>query len=266
MKPSLEHSMHAHLSKRRRTHRRFAKGFTLIELLVVIAIIAILAAMLLPALARAKEKARRTQCRNCLKQTILSFLMYGHDNRDFMPKLPTTRGNWVWDIDWNVGSALIQAGATYKVFYCPGTAPRFSDTDNWNLWYTFATNDFHVSGYATTQPGTPELAVSNVNNRIYPEPVQIGPVMAMPMSSDRVMIADAIISRPGENSEANRFNPAYSYTDVIGGYFKHHLSPHLNGAFPDGGNLGMLDGHVEWRRFQLMKVRVMPGGSPTFWW
>lgn len=119
------------------------RGFTLIELLVAIAIIAILAAMLLPTLSRARQKAHTTACLNNLKQWGVATQLYAAENRDFLPQDGAPNGTSI-NAGWYVDLPLILKMPPYRemewrtnanaalgrtIWICPAN-PRRSNSNN----------------------------------------------------------------------------------------------------------------------------------------
>src|SRR5260370_23137150 len=78
-----------------------SRAFTLIELLVVIALIAVLAAMLLPALSRAKARAQRIQCTSQMKQLALGFHLFADDHQDKLPPSAYSTGPYMYQLSWD---------------------------------------------------------------------------------------------------------------------------------------------------------------------
>ena len=156
------------------------KGFTLIELLVVVAIIAILAAMLLPALSRARERARQAVCIANLKQMGLACLLYANDNNEYLPGIcyqgngsgswvSGATGNAVWyteifqylypnlyvynsSLNYNTELNLSLAGNC--VYNCPSQNPHF--------WYSDYAYNIGCPGYGPAYAGINGMKLSRI--------------------------------------------------------------------------------------------------------
>jgi len=259
-----------------------SRGFTLTDLVVVLAMLALLVVVEMPVLAVSKGETRLGECASQLRQIALACQLYANENNNRLPLLSANAG-WPWDAPVTVANSLMTYGLTAKTFYCPGTAPRFTDSQNWSmpgiglnssLWnYGVsstppAPTDFRVTGYAMTFSGGSTLVSTNQNTTILPEPLVVGGVRipAVPAAT-RVLVADATISvgmaHPGF------LHPENDYTAIDGGFEVNgkpypHTSPHLKGNLPAGGNLGFKDGHVAWRPFTQMTPRTAQG--TVFWW
>jgi prepilin-type N-terminal cleavage/methylation domain-containing protein/prepilin-type processing-associated H-X9-DG protein len=227
-------------------------AFTLIELLVVIAIIAILAAMLLPALARAKEKARIAQCKSNEHQLSIATLLYANDNQDKLPDCQNL-GVWVWDVSAYAMTNLLQSAGRQDMFYCPNEYYLYNSATP-NAWEAFTGSStpprpYVVTGYIWMFPNSQADAALPYFNAVTKTTT---PRPDCGISTTEI-INDATIFLNGLSGRR------YVGLAAAGGSVVQ--SAHLNKATPAGGNIMFLDGHVDWRSFTQMTNIFNPSGG-----
>jgi prepilin-type N-terminal cleavage/methylation domain-containing protein len=233
--PSQSLGSHAAISSR-------LGGFTLVELLVVIAVISILAALLLPVLAIAKDRAVRTKCLSNVKELNMGLIMYAHENNDLFPV--AVGDDEPYDLPAFLTPQLLGHGATRDIMYDPGY-PDFNNNNNWNDSPNVTRDIGYVLTFASP---TSWIALSNQNS-----------TMRVPNPSDRVLLAGLVLSAIGQSATDARSRASYNYTQIPVDASPSLLRcPHLNGKMPAGDNQGMMDGRAQWRNFAKMLPRNGP--------
>lgn len=246
-------------------------GFTLIELLVVVAIIAVLAAMLLPAVQRAKESGRRAKCMSNLRQIVVATLVYLDDSEGKFPEYPNQPMRLMKYLGFQdplvVGaSAYDSLRSTSHVFYCPsalgkGEAPGEAVTES-----------YLGGAYTWVDPPAKHCYGFNVRlaGRVYSPSIET-PITKL--SEVKSPLASVFWAADGGSAQ---------YDDVyVGWLVGYRHGGNWSGVWSDllakpgaaGFNMSFLDGHVEWvpqekfwRWFVGPPSYYYNGGNPYAFW
>jgi prepilin-type N-terminal cleavage/methylation domain-containing protein/prepilin-type processing-associated H-X9-DG protein len=238
------------------------KGFTLIELLVVIAIIAILAALLFPVFALAREKARQASCFSNCKQIGLACRMYAQDNDEWnVPeRLQNPDGSYV-----SFRANLQPYTKNKQLFVCP-SAPELN---------TFATLPWSGYDHGRGLPNNRHLTSGYATNRVHWDPGEPDPP-----TGDRYGVPDALAVTPAECIfiEDSISGTGYLYDGWYSVFYQPNnpgyvrgvtVNPQLNPGTQDKGGLRhnggstyiFMDGHAHWYR-----AEQIPCTKEKCWW
>jgi prepilin-type N-terminal cleavage/methylation domain-containing protein/prepilin-type processing-associated H-X9-DG protein len=229
------------------------KGFTLIELLVVIAIIAILASILFPVFARARENARRSSCMNNLKQLSLAALQYAQDYDERFMRVymgtGSTDPNKVWWINAPGQKTTLDPYIKgTQIYACPSQGPRRGTVPGYGL------STYFSAGYAGT--GLTSLHLAGI-----PSPSNMLMMGDDAYDSRTIYIPSSTSLGWGNNYIAEKYYPAlpdnpefprnYVWNNLRTEADRGKLFPY--GRHLGGTNVAFMDGHVKWMKVELME-------------
>lgn len=253
MRKARQHSVPGASPNQRNTASPLA--FTLLELLVTMAIIGILAALLLPALVGAKERARRIDCKNAQRQLLLAVHLYGDDNEQLVPSGAANPPFGALDdhlpiVSDATSNSLLQYIRVPRLLHCPSFADYFKQGGSFELeaqGYGYVIGYNYHGGHTNT----PWPTVTGSSAQWFSP-------QKLTDNNTRVMISDM---NDWSRGDRRTFAPHGSHGAILVGTDASNQNATPNtpaktsaGIGAAGGNCGLLDGSVLWKNVRQMQI------------
>jgi len=254
--------------------RASRRAFTLIELLVVVAIIAVLIAILLPSLSRARESTKKTVCAANLKAQGTGMSVYAASFGDSLPIFYNNGCVWPCDEDNQFANPLLdinqqqastmagsdRADSLRRMFYCPSNQTYSESNNHWNV-----AGSYRAHGYAYfNSRWAPGMERTNLDQAVLPTPRTQPPMkylfkLSANLFPSQVELANDLIFtvQPGTPMTPNLSNVNWIFPNDTTTELNHRVGRNA----PAGANSLCCDGHVEWRNFSPSKVHYIGGVS-----
>ena len=248
----------------------FRYGLTLVEVLIILFCIVFILVVLLPTIRDRHEPSYGTVCANNVRQILLGLLLYADENDSNLPLQPDAYSLNEISKESSValmlysGINIIEVKANNQgdippqhIFYCPANLPQKRNNEVfWN-----ASKEYRTFGYffiIDSKEGREKIKGSG--DKIWLKRLNIKEPSNKELITD-IVICDDVNYKPPQFPKGNFAKCSSKILGEKGFEASSHL---IDANKPHGGNIGFVDGHVEWRYFQNMEKRY--GQNPVCWW